>query len=219
MEIHTCDQGTEEWFRARAGIPTASEFGAIVATGRGGAESKTRRSYLLKLAGEILTGELTEAFRTTDTDRGHRLENEVRDLYAFVTDHEVSRAGFIVNEGKGCSPDGLIASDGMLEIKTKLPHLLIEVLLKDEFPPDHKAQCQGALWVAEREWIDIAVYWPRLPLFIRRAHRDEAYITQLASAVEAFNAELYETVLKVRSYPTKLSLAEQMTLSIAEHSR
>jgi hypothetical protein len=216
MEIYTCDQGTEEWFRVRAGIPTASEFGALMASGRGGAESKTRRSYLLKLAGEILTGEPADNFRTPDTHRGRRLESEVRDLYAFVTDHEVGRTGFIVNDGKGCSPDGLIASDGMLEVKTKLPHLLIEVLLKDEFPADHKAQCQGALWVAERDWIDIAVYWPRLPLFVRRAHRDEEYIARLASAVEAFNDELYETVLKVRSYPSKLSLVEQMRLSVAE---
>jgi hypothetical protein len=180
MEIYGCDQGTEEWFRLRAGIPTASEFAAIMATGRGGAESKTRRSYLLRLAGEILTGEPAETFRTPDTVRGRSLEREVRNLYSFVTDKKVQQIGFIVNQGKGCSPDGLIGSDGMLEVKTKLPHLLIEVLLKDEFPPDHKAQCQGALWVAEREWIDIAVYWPRLPLFIARAHRDEDYIGRLA---------------------------------------
>jgi hypothetical protein len=216
MEIYTCDQGSEEWFRVRAGIPTTSEFAAIMASGRGGAESRTRRSYLLKLAGEILTGEPAESFRNADTDRGHRLEADVRDLYCFVTDHEIGRIGFIVNGNKGCSPDGLIASDGMLEVKTKQPHLLIEVLLKDEFPPDHKAQCQGALWVAEREWVDIAVYWPRLPLFIKRAHRDEKYITELAAAVDAFNAELYETILRVRSYPAKLPLARQLTRSLAE---
>ena len=64
----------------------------------------------------------------------------------------------------------------MLEIKTKLPHLMIEVLGRGAFPPEHVAQCQGALWVAEREWIDIAVYWPRMPRFVKRTTRDEAYI-------------------------------------------
>jgi predicted phage-related endonuclease len=93
----------------------------------------------------------------------------------------------------------------MLEIKTKLPHLLIDCLLKDNFPPEHRAQCQGALWVAEREWIDIAVYWPGLPLFVKRAHRDEEYINQIASAVAQFNEELAEIVAKVRNYGMRVA--------------
>ena len=61
----------------------------------------------------------------------------------------------------------------MMEVKTKLPHLALECLLRGEFPTEHKAQCQGALWVAEREWIDLVAYWPKLPLFVARAYRDE----------------------------------------------
>lgn len=198
MEILTCEQGSAEWFKARAGMPTASEFSTVMASGRGGGDSKTRRTYMLKLAGEILTGEPMESFSNVHMERGKVMEDEARDFYSFMTDAEPERVGFIINGPKGCSPDSLIGTDGMLEIKTKLPHLLLDVLLKDEFPAEHKAQCQGALWVAEREWIDIAVYWPKLPLFVKRAHRDESYIKAMATAVDAFNAELQEIVARIR---------------------
>lgn len=200
LEIFDCDQNSAEWFEARRGLPTASEFSTVMASGRGGGESKTRRTYMLKLAGEIVTGEVQEGFSSVHTERGHEMEPDARNLYALMTDALPELVGFIRNGQKGGSPDSLIGDNGLLEIKTKLPHLLIDVLLKDEFPPEHKAQCQGNLWVSEREWIDIAVYWPKLPLFIKRAYRDEAYIAVMSRAVDAFNSELAEVVEKVRKY-------------------
>jgi hypothetical protein len=200
MQILDVVQGTEQWFRARAGMPTASEFATVMAKGKDGGKSLTRKTYMLKLAGEILTGEPMEQYTNIHMERGKIMEDEARDLYCFTTDAEVQRVGFIVNGPKGCSPDSLIGDKGMVEIKTQLPHLLIDTLLKNDFPPEHKAQCQGALWVAEREWIDIAVYWPKLPMFMKRAYRDETYISQLSQAVDQFNAELAEIVERMRAY-------------------
>jgi len=199
-EIINCEQGTEEWFRARAGIPTASEFSTVMAKGRGGEDSKTRRTYMLKLAGEIITGEPTEGYTNAHMERGHALEDEGRAAYQFQTGNQMKQVGFIRNGDKGCSPDSLIGDNGMLEIKTKLPHLLLDCILKGNFPAEHKAQCQGALWVAEREWIDIAVYWPKLPLFVCRAARDEEYIKMMADAVATFNDELQAVVQQVQQY-------------------
>jgi len=198
MQIINCEQGTEEWYRARAGMPTASEFATVMASGRGGGESKTRRTYMLTLAGEILTGEPAESYSNAHMERGKMMEEEARDWYAFQHNVEPERVGFIVNGPKGCSPDSLIGTEGMLEIKTALPHILIEKLLKGEFSPEHKAQCQGALWVAEREWIDLETYWPRLPPLVVRAQRDELYIAAMAKAVDEFNEELAELVEQVR---------------------
>lgn len=198
MQIINCEQGSEEWFRARAGMPTASEFATVMASGRGGGDSKTRRTYMLKLAGETLTGEPSESYTNAHMERGKVMEDEARRWYAFSRDVEPERVGFIVNGPKGCSPDSLLGADGMVEIKTALPHILIEKLLKGEFSPEHKAQCQGALWVAEREWIDLVTYWPRLPPLVVRAQRDEVYIAGLSRAVDQFNEELAEMVEQVR---------------------
>lgn len=200
LEIINCEQGTEEWFRARMGIPTASEFSTVLASGRGGGESKTRRTYMLKLAGEIITGELQESYTNAHMERGKVMEDEARSFYAFMNDAEPERVGFVRNGPKGCSPDSLIGTNGALEIKTALPHILADLILKDAFPPEHKAQTQGVLWVAEREWIDLVVYWPKMPRFVKRAFRDEAYIKDLSAGVDQFNAELQETVERLRRY-------------------
>lgn len=207
MQIIECAQGSDEWFRVRAGMPTASEFSTVMASGKAGAESKTRRTYMLKLAGEILTGEPMESFSNAHMERGKAMEDEARDLYAFTADVEPQQVGFIVNGPKGCSPDSLIGDVGAVEVKTKLPHLLIDALLKDEFLPEHKAQCQGVLWVAEREWIDLVVYWPKLPLLVKRAYRDETYIATMSKAVDAFNEELRATVEKIRAYGSDVRAA------------
>lgn len=208
IQIFDCAQNSPEWYAARAGIPTASEFHTVMASGRGGGESKTRKTYMYKLAGEVVTGEATEGYSNAHMERGHIMEVEAREMYSFMTDAEIELIGFVRNGEKGASPDGLIGETGMFEAKSKLPHLLIEALFRDDMPPEHKAQCQGALWVAEREWIDIVAYWPKMPLFIHRAHRDEAYIASIAAAVKDFNEELAEVVDRVRSYgKPKLAMA------------
>lgn len=206
MQIVECDQGSDAWFRARMGIPTASQFATVMASGRGGGESKTRRTYMLKLAGEILTGEPMDSFGNCHTERGKEMEPDARNTYSFMRDVEPQLVGFIRNGQKGCSPDSLIGNDGMLEIKTKLPHLQVDCLLSDRVPPEHKAQCQGALWIAEREWIDFVSYWPGLPLFVTREHRDEEYIAKLVAAVDEFNDELAHMVERVRRLQTEPQL-------------
>lgn len=200
MEIMTCDQGSPEWFAARAGIVTASEFQTLLMKGKGGGESLTRKTYMRKLAGEIITGEPMEAFTNAHMERGKLMEQEARDLYAFMTDTEPQQVGFIKSGRKGASPDSLIESDGGLEIKTKLPHLLIELLESGEVPSDHVAQVQGGMWVAEREWWDFVAYWPKLPLFVKRIYRDETYIKKLSEAVDQFNGELDALVSRIKTY-------------------
>lgn len=195
MEILNCDQGSAEWFAARAGIPTASQFGTVMAKGEG----KTRRTYMLKLAGELLTGEPMDSFTNKHMERGHEMEPEARRFYAFQNDVEPELVGFIRNGKKGASPDSLVGKDGLLEIKTKLPHLLLDVILKDSFPAEHRAQCQGQLWIAEREWIDLVCYWPKMPAHIVRAYRDEPYIKQISEAVDQFNDELAEIVTRFKT--------------------
>lgn len=200
VQIINCEQNSQEWYEARRGIPTASEFAAIMTKGRGKDESLTRRTYLNKLAGELLTGEAMEQATTFHMERGKVMEAEARKLYSFMTDLEPQQVGFIRNGSKGASPDSLIGSDGGLEIKTKMPHLQIDVLRRGILPDDHKAQVHGCMWIAEREWWDFASYWPTLPLFKVRVYRDEQYIKEIAAAVDAFNDELAAVVESILKY-------------------
>lgn len=200
MEIIDTEQGSPEWFAARAGIPTASEFMTIQAKGRDGGASVTRRKYMLQLAGEILTGEPTpEGFSNGHMERGKAMEDEARNLYAFMKDADPLRVGFIRNGRKGGSPDSLLGANGGLEIKTALPHIQIERLLKGTLPTEHVAQVQGNLWVSEREYWDFVSYWPKLPLLVVRVPRDDTYIAKLAEAVDAFNEELDAVVASIRT--------------------
>ncbi len=200
--FNNIEQGTPEWFSARAGIPTASRFSTVMAKGEG----KTRAEYMRKLAGEIITGELAEGFTTPHMERGKLMEDEARETYAFINSVEPYQVGFIRNGDKGASPDSLIGTDGGLEIKTALPHIQIDRLERDRLPPEHKAQVQGNLWISEREWWDFVSYWPRLPMLITRVYRDEPYIKTMSDEIDRFNDEKAALVERIRAYgqePTK----------------
>jgi hypothetical protein len=202
MKIIDCEQGSPEWRAARLGIPTASEFATVVRTKGRAADgsSKERRSYMHKLIGEILTGEPMESYSNIHMERGKAMEDEARDLYAMLTDTEPQCVGFIRNGDKGASPDSLIDRNGGLEIKTALPHIQIERILRNELPSEYLAQVQGDLWVADREWWDFCSYWPKMPLVRVRVYRDEEFISQLSDAVDRFNEELSMVLANVRRH-------------------
>lgn len=204
MEVFTdIAQGTEDWYAVRLGLPTASEFHHITAKKgpRGGTshkEYKGRTTYLWKLAGERITGRLMDSYTNFSMDRGKGNEGDARNLYEFLRDVEVEQVGFIRNGNCGCSPDGLIDAGGMFENKDAAAHVQIERLLKNQLPPEHKAQCQGNLMVAEREWIDFMSHCRDMPPLIVRVYRDEDYIKALRSDVDQFVDELNELVDRIR---------------------
>lgn len=194
------EQGTDEWFQLRAGCVTASEFSTVLSKGRGSAPSKTRQTYMLKLIGEQLTGELQEYFTNAHMERGKIMEEEARLMYQMLYDVDVEACGFIkLGAQIGYSPDGIVGDAGLIEIKTKLPHLQLDVLLSDQVPSEHVAQLQGGLWVSDREWCDFISYWPKLPTFIKRVYRDEAYIKELEAGVTKFLEDMDELIEKIRS--------------------
>lgn len=207
VEVFDCEQGSDEWHELRRGIPTASRFSSILAQGEG----KMRNRLLYQLAGEILTGEVAETYRNDAMDRGNSMEASAYEHYAFTRGVELTRIGFVrrtiarafePHDVVGASPDAFIGKDGILEIKTMRPDLLIELALKGAagLPSEHCAQVQGNLWVTGRSWCDLMIYYrgmPVAPTF--RIERGAAYIDELANAVEIFHYDLRQLVAKIRS--------------------
>lgn len=196
IQVFDCEQGSDDWFACRAGIPTASKFATVMAKGEG----KIRSEYMRKLAGEIITGQPMASYKSEQMERGNVMEDEARETYAFIYDADIQRVGFIRNGMKGASPDSLIGDRGGLEIKTAEAHIQIDRLERDRLPPEHVAQVQGNLWVSEREYWDFVSYWPGLPMLRVRVTRDEPYIKNLAGEVDRFNDELAEMVERIRNY-------------------
>src|SRR5690242_20612962 len=87
LRIFDCAQNSPEWYEVRRGVPTSSNFAKILAKGEG----KTRRRYLHDLAAEILTGAREDGFSNEHTERGHVMEDDARNLYAFARDVEPVR--------------------------------------------------------------------------------------------------------------------------------
>lgn len=201
MRVIDCVQGGDDWIAARIGKVTASNFAKVLARGEG----KVRDEYMRKVAGEIITGEQMSAYRNEAMDDGNAIEPEARSAYSMIAGVDVQQVGFVVHEDGtladrvGASPDGLIGNDGMVEIKRQAPHLLIDRIRYDSGDV-HMAQSQGNLWIAKREWIDLVVYYPKMPLYRKRIRRDENYIQRLRLAVEVFIEELDALVDKVRAY-------------------
>lgn len=201
IEIFDVEQGTPEWFAARAGVATASEFATVQAKGKDGGRSVTRDKYLRQLAGELLTGEpAPEGYSNAFMDRGHDLEDEARRMFAFMRDVEPVRVGFIKNGRMGCSPDSLVGDNAGLEIKVAIPAVQIERLQRGELPSEHKAQVQGSMLVTGRATWSFVSYCPKLPSLILDISRDDAYLAQLSKAIDAFNTELDALVQSIRTY-------------------
>ncbi len=184
--IVDCEQNSDEWVNARCGCVTASMFKSVMAKGEG----KTRAKYLRQKVAELITGKPTEGYTNSHMDRGHAQEPDARNMAAFMCGYEPVLVGFMKRGMVGCSPDYLVGDDGMGQIKTMLPEILIDVLDSERIPAEHKAQLQGELWVSGRAWTDFIGYSPGLPLFVKRMFRDEVFIAELGREVNSFLTDI-----------------------------
>lgn len=203
-EFVDVEQGSTEWLQARLGIPTASNFSILLAEGNDGGPSLTRTQYLHRLAGEMITCVVAEeTFKSKAMQRGKEMEPLAVADYVERTGAQIRRVGFVRNftglKHCGCSPDALVGFDGGLETKTMRPDLMIPLLLKGaRVVPAHRAQVQGCMWVCERNWWDLKIFFPKMPDFTVRIFRDEKYIKDLSNQVERFNWDLNNLVSSIK---------------------
>ena len=195
MIILDMEQGSDEWLAARLGRPSASMFSKLITTK--GKPSTQAGGYINKLAGERLSGESEAFYSNEHMVRGTELEPEAREAYEFISGNAVLEVGFIVdpNFEYGCSPDGLIGTDGGIEIKCPAATTMMKYYQdNEELVKAYYQQIQGCMWVTKRDWWDAFAYHPKMKHVLVRVPRDDAFIAKLAVEVEAAVIEIKNQV-------------------------
>ncbi|MCK5745975.1 MAG: YqaJ viral recombinase family protein, partial [Oricola sp.] len=113
------EQRSPEWFAKRAGCFTASRMSDLMARTKTG-PAASRKNMITTLAVERLTGSCVETYQNGAMLRGIELEQEGLDAYSFECGVAVIAADYLEHPELprvGCSPDGLVNDDGMVEMK------------------------------------------------------------------------------------------------------
>lgn len=173
MQIIKCTQGTYEWHTLRSGRFTATDASEI----------KTAKKGLETCALEKATFRITQIppdfVSTPAMERGKILEPRARNAYRMATGQEVQEVGFCVyDDFVGCSPDGLVGDDGLIEIKCKTDKNHLFAVINNWIDPDHYAQMQFQMLVTGRKWCDYVLFndnFAEHPLYIQTVQIDDKF--------------------------------------------
>jgi hypothetical protein len=204
-----CKQGSTEWFLARCGLPTASEFHNLITPEGKARTGEMPRTYLLKKVAERVMGYPAQSFGGGEMEQGSLLESEAVPFYEFTFGEQIQRVGFCTtDDGRiGCSPDGLLGTDGGIEIKCPQPHTHVGYLIAGVVPKEYVAQVQGSLFVTGRAWWTFLSYSRFFPPLIVRVEPDPAFQAALGAALKTFltdfdRAEEAVRVIIAKNQPT-----------------
>lgn len=198
------EQRTDDWFAARMGCVTASRLSDVLAKTKSG-YSASRKNYMMELLCQRLTGKCESGFTNAAMQRGVDLEPIAREMYVLNQfDVEVSEVGFIVHpeiKWFGASPDGLVNSDGLLEIKCPNTATHIDTLRTGKPKREYLLQMHAQMMCTGRKWCDFVSYDDRLPenlaYFVTRVHLDTDLVSSIQEEVTLFLEELQTQVDKI----------------------
>jgi len=189
-------QGSPEWHAARLGKITASRVVDVMARTKAG-WGASRANYAAELIAERLTSNSAPSFTNDAMRWGTDQEPYAREAYARRFGVDVYEIGFVDHPEvamSGASPDGLIGTDGLCEIKCPNTATHLDTLLSGSVPGKYQTQMQWQMACTGREWCDFASFDPRLPLnmqlFVQRVPRDVGLILELETEVSAFHDEI-----------------------------
>jgi len=203
------EQGTAEWFAMRCGKITASKINDVMAKmkeKKDGSieEPATRKNYKAQLVAERLTGNVEESYSNKAMEWGTNTEPFARTAYELAKNCMVEQIDFVEHptiKNSGASPDGLIDTDGLVEIKCPNTATHLEYLLEGVAPSQYINQMQWQMACTGRAWCDFVSYDPRLPiehqLFIIRVMRDDEHIKKQEEAVKKIDLEVEDIISKL----------------------
>lgn len=189
-------QGSDEWKALRLGKVTASRVADVIAKTKSG-YSASRANYMAQLIAERLTGVVAESYTNAAMQHGTDTEPEARAAYCFYQGVAVEQIAFVPHhkiDQAGCSPDGLVGDDGLVELKCPNTATHLETLLGQAVPGKYETQMQFQMACTGRKWCDFVSYDPRMPehmrLFIRRVPRDDKRIAEIEGEIASFLLEM-----------------------------
>ena len=196
-------QGSDEWLAARCGLLTASEMHLILTPTLQIASNDKERAHLYELLAQRITKHVEPHYISDDMLRGHEDEMEAKIIYSEKY-APVEGMGFITNDKwgftLGCSPDGLVGNDGLIEAKSRRQKYqmatLIECVIEGAIPREYILQVQTALLVSERDWCDFLSFSGGLHMPVIRAWPDEKIQEAILDAAAAFEARVREKMDK-----------------------
>ena len=207
MILHTDPQGSEAWLAARRGVITASRFKDARDRLKSGQPSKTCLAYAMDVARERIPGGTVMAvFQNAAMKMGQTEEPVARMLREAETGELIEEAGFITTDDRifGVSVDGLIAPKGVWECKTMVSSATLFTAMVDGDISEYLDQCNGAMWLLGRDWVDLSLWCPDLQkLHTVRINRDDEAIQRLEDDLMAFArlVDQYEAKLRALLAP------------------
>ena len=196
MIIHKkMEQGTPEWFDIRAGKLTASKAAAIATNGKG------LETLVFEKVAELLTGKMVMIEQNEAMKHGIEMESEARNSYEVETGSSVEEIGFVdAGDGSGCSPDGFVGKDGLVEFKCPTNKVFVKYLYTEKIDSGYMWQMQMQMLVTGRKWCDYVVYNPKFPkpLIIQRVDFDEKKIEKLTIGIKSGADQIREILKKVK---------------------
>lgn len=193
MKILTLKQGSDAWFDARMGVPTASRFSDII-TAKTGVLSTSAKRYAAELLCER-KGFNHQIPLTMDMEHGMITEHEARNWWQFRYDQDITQVGMVTtDDGRiACSPDGLIWDDETTgagwECKCPQPKTHMMYLMAQELPDAYKQQVHGSMWVCEVDTWHFMSYCAGMEPFMLEVKRDD-YTDKVGQALTIFADQL-----------------------------
>lgn len=177
------------------------------------AHGDTARGLTRLLVAERITGYTEPTYMSDDMLRGW--EDEPRAIEKY-TEHNmpVTTTGFMVRDDWGFkigySPDGLVLSDGLVEVKSRRQKKQLQTILAGEVPAENLAQIQCGLLVSGRAWCDYISYSGGMPLWVKRVEPDERWFEAIVSAVQAFEATAKQMTTDYQTAVTGLPMTKRV---------
>lgn len=199
--FHDVEQNTDEWLDMRIGKLTGSGCSKIMAN-YGKAFGEPAKKAAVQVAVEQLTGKrsISSCYSNEHMERGHEQEPIARALYEDKYFIDVTNGGFFDCGNTGCSPDGLVFDDGVIEIKSVITHVHYANIKRGGIDPAYKWQMYFNLLKTEREWIDFVSYCADFPqssrLYIYRLHKSDC--ADEFSMIQKREAEFFNLVEEIK---------------------